>query len=382
MPSVYPGALDALNNPTATTDLDDGTVPHAQQHANSNDAIEAIQAELGTLPKGSAASVKARLDAMDTLFGNKVNTSLLNAVSGVATLDSSTKLVQNVDAAKVNSGTLAIARIPLLTSNKIDPASGAFPVGLIPSLGAGQITSGVFPTARIPGLPGSWITSGTISAAFLPSSVTANANARVVADLAGRDAIPVIDRVDGMLVIQKDRMIIWTYRADNTSWVLMPNVQNAVLGVARNAPLSGTWGDITGLSFNALNGETYAVDVTAFAICSGSSGVDIRYGWSWTGAGSMDSGTQGPDATVVSPNTSGPGQWGANLADVTTPLQPNSVTGAMGLPSGLNVTHRVYATYRCTGTGVVQLQAAQDISNASFAATVSIGSRLRAERIL
>lgn len=382
MPTVYPGALDNFTNPISTNDLDDGTVPHAQQHANLNDAIEAVEGELGISPKGAAATVKARLDAMDTLFAGKVSTTLLNAVSGVATLDGSTKLVQNVDASKVNSGTLAIARIPLLTSNKIDSTSGAFPVALIPALGTAQITSGVFPTARIPGLPGTWITSGTIDAARLPSSVTANANARVVADLAGRDAILVAERVDGMLVIQKDRMIIWTYRADNTSWVLMPNVQNAVLAVARNAPTGGAWADITGLSFNALNGETYAVDVTAFAICSGSSGVDIRYGWSWTGAGSMDSGVQGPDATVVSPNTSGSGQWGANLADVASPLQPNSVTGAVGLPSGLNVTHRIYATYRCTGTGVVQLQAAQDISNATFPSTVQIGSRLRAERIV
>ena len=35
---------------------------HAGQHANAKDAVEAIETELGTNPKGSAATVKARLD--------------------------------------------------------------------------------------------------------------------------------------------------------------------------------------------------------------------------------------------------------------------------------------------------------------------------------
>jgi hypothetical protein len=60
VPSSYPSALDALTNPTSGNNL---TSPsHAGQHTNANDAIEAIQAELGVLPKGSYASVVARLD--------------------------------------------------------------------------------------------------------------------------------------------------------------------------------------------------------------------------------------------------------------------------------------------------------------------------------
>jgi hypothetical protein len=47
------------------------TVPHATQHANANDAIEAIQTELGTDPAGASATVKARLDALDTTVGGK-----------------------------------------------------------------------------------------------------------------------------------------------------------------------------------------------------------------------------------------------------------------------------------------------------------------------
>lgn len=65
MATSYPSALDTLTNPIST-DFQD-TVDHAGQHTNANDAIEAIETELGTDPKGSYASVKARLDDYDTI---------------------------------------------------------------------------------------------------------------------------------------------------------------------------------------------------------------------------------------------------------------------------------------------------------------------------
>lgn len=65
MATNYPSSLDSFINPTATDTLDSATVPHAGQHDNINDAVLAIETELGTLPKGSFASVKARLVAGD-----------------------------------------------------------------------------------------------------------------------------------------------------------------------------------------------------------------------------------------------------------------------------------------------------------------------------
>lgn len=44
MPTSYPTSLDTLTNPSAT----DALTGHASQHANANDAIEALQAKLGT----------------------------------------------------------------------------------------------------------------------------------------------------------------------------------------------------------------------------------------------------------------------------------------------------------------------------------------------
>jgi len=63
MATNYPTTLDTFVNPTSTDTLDSATVPHAGQHDNINDAVLAIETELGTLPKGSFATVKARLDA-------------------------------------------------------------------------------------------------------------------------------------------------------------------------------------------------------------------------------------------------------------------------------------------------------------------------------
>lgn len=63
MTTAYPGALDAFTNPSSAggDQLDSASVLHDAQHANVNDAVEAIEAELGTAPKGVHATVKARL---------------------------------------------------------------------------------------------------------------------------------------------------------------------------------------------------------------------------------------------------------------------------------------------------------------------------------
>lgn len=57
MTTAFPGAIDAFTNPTANDPLDSVTVPHASQHANINDAVEAIETAIGT----TAAPVLAKL---------------------------------------------------------------------------------------------------------------------------------------------------------------------------------------------------------------------------------------------------------------------------------------------------------------------------------
>ena len=69
MATNYPASLDTFTNPTSTDALNSGTVPHAGQHDNLNDAVLAIETELGTAPRGGAATVKARLDAINPSTG-------------------------------------------------------------------------------------------------------------------------------------------------------------------------------------------------------------------------------------------------------------------------------------------------------------------------
>lgn len=47
MATNFPTSLDALTNPTSSNKLSDAGVLHADQHANANDAIEALQAKVG-----------------------------------------------------------------------------------------------------------------------------------------------------------------------------------------------------------------------------------------------------------------------------------------------------------------------------------------------
>lgn len=69
MGTNYPGALDAFVNPTPDDELDSVIVPHDQQHANANDAIEAMQATLGTNPAGSHGTVKNRIVSIEQSLG-------------------------------------------------------------------------------------------------------------------------------------------------------------------------------------------------------------------------------------------------------------------------------------------------------------------------
>ena len=63
---AYPNTLDTFTNPTPTTKVD--VLSHADQHAAINNAMEAVQAELGINPKGDYDSVAALLAQMMVWF--------------------------------------------------------------------------------------------------------------------------------------------------------------------------------------------------------------------------------------------------------------------------------------------------------------------------
>lgn len=80
MSTQYPNALDNFINPTAGDTLNSTTVPHADQHANLNDAVEAMQTVLGISPAGSHLTVKDRIISAETQISNQ---SVLNGLTDV-----------------------------------------------------------------------------------------------------------------------------------------------------------------------------------------------------------------------------------------------------------------------------------------------------------
>jgi hypothetical protein len=80
MATNYPNSLDVLINPTENDYLNSVVVPHAQQHANANDAIEALQTVLGVSPAGAHLTVKDRIIAAEQSISDQ---SILNGLTDV-----------------------------------------------------------------------------------------------------------------------------------------------------------------------------------------------------------------------------------------------------------------------------------------------------------
>jgi hypothetical protein len=370
--TAYPAAIDALNNPTAGDNLDSASVLHTTQHTNVNDAVEAIETELGTNPRGTALSVKARLDAVDAAIASKLNSNTFHAAFGVATLDGAQKLVENVDASKVSSGTLAAARLPNHSGALIlgtGSGGAAIPVDAVPNLPASKTTSGQFNVAQIPPLPGSQITSGTIPRTRLPADIAANS--LVKADIAGRDAIVAADRIDGLMVFVRNPKSLWMWRADNSTWECLS--LRVVLTAAQSTAAAGAFSNVSNFQFPTMAGVTYGIDVVVF-MTSSSSTPDMKFGWVWSGSGTMHSGFQGQDTTATSSFT-GSFASQALLADAGSPLDhANGVGVIIGAPT----VARLYGTFVCSGSGSIQMRFAQVTSDATLPA-IAVGSRMRVE---
>jgi hypothetical protein len=129
MATNFPSSLDSFTNPTAVDTLD--SPPHDTQHADANDAIEALQAKVGVNSSAVATSHDYKIDALETDVTN-INELQLNTPTASYTLvlGDAGKLVQmNVSSAN----TLTIP----------PNSSVAFPVGtqiLVVQAGSGQTT--------------------------------------------------------------------------------------------------------------------------------------------------------------------------------------------------------------------------------------------------
>jgi len=130
MATNFPASLDTLTNPSATDTLD--SPPHDEQHADANDAIEALQAKVGVDSSAVATSHDYKIDALETDVTN-INELQLNQQVGTTytlVLADSGKLVE------MNNASANTLTVP-------PNSSVAFPVGsqiLVLQTGAGQTT--------------------------------------------------------------------------------------------------------------------------------------------------------------------------------------------------------------------------------------------------
>ena len=109
MASSYPGGIDSLTNPAPSDSM--AVVLHSSQHADANDAIEAIETELGTNPSGASASVKDRLDTLAVGPGSATDNALVRfdgtdgktvQNSGI-TVDDSNNITSNLTVSKASA---------------------------------------------------------------------------------------------------------------------------------------------------------------------------------------------------------------------------------------------------------------------------------------
>jgi len=121
MATSYPTSLDALTNPTSSNKLNDAGVLHADQHANANDAIEALQAKVGV--DSSAVTTSLDYKVRNVPIGSAV-TGLGTGVATFLTTPTSANLLAAVTD-ETGTGTLVFSTSPAI-STSITTASTTF----------------------------------------------------------------------------------------------------------------------------------------------------------------------------------------------------------------------------------------------------------------
>jgi hypothetical protein len=128
MATNFPTSLDSLTNPQGTDSV--AAVPHAAQHANANDAIEALEAKVGADNSAVTTSIDYRIRALE---GASVDTEAIqDIVGGMVSDNTETNIVVEYDdtSGKLNFSTGAdVVTTTSLTNTLTDPTTGYVPIG-------------------------------------------------------------------------------------------------------------------------------------------------------------------------------------------------------------------------------------------------------------
>ena len=84
MSTVFPTQLDAFTNPTGQTPTNSSVTPHAEQHSNANDAIEALQAKVGIDNSSVTTSIDYKLRQKPTVVSAPTTATQIGAAGQIA----------------------------------------------------------------------------------------------------------------------------------------------------------------------------------------------------------------------------------------------------------------------------------------------------------
>lgn len=112
MASNFPTSLDAFTNPSSTDSMDSVSVPHATQHADLNDAVEALQAKVGANGSAVASSHDYKIAQLEAgASGGKILQVVQTVKTNAFTTSSTTSEVDITD--------FSVSITPTSTSSKI-----------------------------------------------------------------------------------------------------------------------------------------------------------------------------------------------------------------------------------------------------------------------
>lgn len=104
----FPSSLDSLTNPTSTDKMN--VVPHADQHSNTNDAIEALEAKVGI--NGSAVTTShdyklGEVTSSDKAVGKTATQTLTNKTLTSPTINTPSISGGTISSSSISGGTIS-----------------------------------------------------------------------------------------------------------------------------------------------------------------------------------------------------------------------------------------------------------------------------------
>lgn len=140
MATSFPTSLDNLTNPTSSDAMNSATVPHAAQHANANDAIEALEAKVGIDGSAVSTSLDYKTSKSTTLTAPAAATTPLT-IKGAASQSADLLKIQN----SASTGLVEVdASGRVLVGPQTDLAVGGTGLLQVAGTGSSQVWVGRF----------------------------------------------------------------------------------------------------------------------------------------------------------------------------------------------------------------------------------------------